>query len=469
MALHTQCSPLPGQVAGHGGLLRDAARSRVYKPLSGARGAAEAAFYARVCRDGAGSPPASLMPRYFGTTRTPGGDDATRGDGGTPAEEGPAAYLVLEDLTAGCRQPCVMDLKMGVQSWDEDAPPAKVASERGKWPPQASLGFRMTGSRAWRRGGAASAGGSWLERGREYAYALTPAALPAAFLEFVARADGGGVRLDVVARFVARLREVRAYFAAQSESRFYGSSLLFVYDGDADGGGCAHDAPVADVRMIDFAHVWPIAAGSGGRDEGYLLGIDTVLGVLKGLLASGGSAPPSAALPLPQLSWDGDAAVVREERAAGGVPARARAEGAAHAGAAAAEPAVAAVARAAAAAVAVGPAASTPAGAAAASSGAAATPVLPPVPPRTTLDHVPLSAWETVYEPAEDSWLLCDALAAHLGRITADGCPGLVVEIGCAVWEGGGTIPRTVLLASHSRATLSHPSSPPFTAAGVAT
>lgn len=58
--------------------------------------------------------------------------------------------------------------------------------------------------------------------------------------------------------------------------RLYGSSLLICYEGDpttADTG-----ASRADVRMIDFAHAYPIA--DGGHDTGYVQGIDFLLETL---------------------------------------------------------------------------------------------------------------------------------------------------------------------------------------------
>lgn len=397
---------LDGQVAGHGGLLCDASLARVYKPLSGPRGVAEAAFYARVCRDPA-TPPASLMPRYFGTS-APHADTA-------PGADAPL-FLVLEDLTAGCRRPCVLDLKVGVQSWDEGAPPAKVAAERGKWLPQSQLGFRMTGMRAWRAAVDAECGGRWLEHGRAHAYALTAEGVPAALAEFVAAASGEGVRLDVVARFLVRLREVRAHFAVQSAHRFYGSSLLFVFDGDSSGNG-----GVADVRMIDFAHVWPIA--DGGRDAGYLRGVDSIIAAFEAVVQRAGAYAPG--------SSDGWAAYLAALPL--GEPEAARSPG----GAAAASDALAAP-------------VSSCAGALNAAKPAAPLFAVPPSATITSLEHVPFATWQSVYEPAEDTWLLCDALASHLGRITADGCPGLVVELGCVACVG--------CFCCHHPAPVTHPS-----------
>ena len=54
-------------------------------------------------------------------------------------------YIVLDDMTSGFKAPCVMDLKMGKRSYDEDATPEKVAREIQKYPQQNIIGFRFAG------------------------------------------------------------------------------------------------------------------------------------------------------------------------------------------------------------------------------------------------------------------------------------------------------------------------------------
>ena len=157
----------------------------------------------------------------------------------------------------------------------------QIEQERNKYPTQQIVGFRFTGMRV-----PLSSGGV-KEHGRAFGYALTQETLGNAFAEYLH--DGERLRLELIPPLLQRLKAIRAYFTEQSEFRFYGSSLLFVYESDSK--GRTGQTPSVDVRMIDFAHVWPIQGSevSGGRrsdrDSGYLLGLDSIIGYLVALSA----------------------------------------------------------------------------------------------------------------------------------------------------------------------------------------
>lgn len=50
----------------------------------------------------------------------------------------PAMYLQF-------KKPCILDLKMGTQTYPEGATPEKIAREEAKYPPQKEIGFRFVG------------------------------------------------------------------------------------------------------------------------------------------------------------------------------------------------------------------------------------------------------------------------------------------------------------------------------------
>jgi hypothetical protein len=54
-----------------------------------------------------------------------------------------------------------------------------------------------------------------------------------------------------------------------NHGRFYGSSILFIYDGGE------LDKAVAVAKMVDFAHV--VRIRDGGKDDSYKFGLYTLL------------------------------------------------------------------------------------------------------------------------------------------------------------------------------------------------
>ena len=61
-----------------------------------------------------------------------------------------------------------------------------------------------------------------------------------------------------------------------------------------------------------------------------------------------------------------------------------------------------------------------------------------------SLDHLPLSTWSSVYEPAEDTWLLIDAVSADAARLAGlTPPPSLLLELG----SGSGAVCASALLS----------------------
>eukprot|EP01137_Pigoraptor_chileana_P002076 Opistho-2@40447 len=247
----------PEEGKGKGLLVADGV---VLKPLqSKGRGAKERVFYEEVCssaNSAAIAPLVRFLPRFHGVSHI-------AGDDGHVTE-----YIRLEDVSAKFRRPCVLDIKMGQRTYGEDASAEKIAYEVAKYPPQTELGFRFTGMHVYD-----ATRGEYRSLGRKYGHGLSVANVIDGFVAYLD--NGKGVRRDVIPGILSRLYEIRAWFAEQSVYRFYSSSLLFVYEGD----GFSSDV---DVRCIDFAHVYPIC--DGGKDEGYVHGIDRVIRLFASLL-----------------------------------------------------------------------------------------------------------------------------------------------------------------------------------------
>uniref|UniRef100_A0A7S1DYY4 Kinase n=2 Tax=Hemiselmis andersenii TaxID=464988 RepID=A0A7S1DYY4_HEMAN len=106
--------------------------------------------------------------------------------------------------------------------------------------------------------------------------------------------DNGSRRRRVLAkRFVEMLQPLRKMMAEQGLYRFYASSILFIYEGSEEpeeevevGDNWLEQCDLeckANVKMIDFAHVFPIGEGHGSRDNSYRCGLDNLLRVLEGI------------------------------------------------------------------------------------------------------------------------------------------------------------------------------------------
>lgn len=85
------------------------------------------------------------------------------------------------------------------------------------------------------------------------------------------------IRNDVLQMVLSGIQNINDFFHGQREFAFYSSSLLIIYEGDK---GQSSLEPVADVRMIDFTHVFETAE----PDENYIFGLEMLIKSLSSLL-----------------------------------------------------------------------------------------------------------------------------------------------------------------------------------------
>jgi 1D-myo-inositol-tetrakisphosphate 5-kinase/inositol-polyphosphate multikinase len=203
----------PYQVAGHSSkgvglpsLVDDA--GHFLKPCPDDRkGAAEVDFYRRVvaARDSGAELSTSLagfarfVPAYRGMFRVDAagivavaGDDPTAAHARTIALTGQrAVFLRLEDITAGYRKPCVVDLKIGLRTFSRMGHDSTYIAKRTAHDTrsgQAEVGFKVCGMQTWERveagdgateigndgkggGGERRGADVWLQRRRPYDWA----------------------------------------------------------------------------------------------------------------------------------------------------------------------------------------------------------------------------------------------------------------------------------------------------------
>lgn len=100
---------------------------------------------------------------------------------------------------------------------------------------------------------------------------------------------GGELRWGTLERLLHRVQGLRDVVNRTRGLRFWGSSLLLIYEGD-----CRSEAAEReDVRLIDFAHC-QMSAAIDSPDDGLLLGLANIARFLQSLLASQRPSRPSS-------------------------------------------------------------------------------------------------------------------------------------------------------------------------------
>jgi hypothetical protein len=209
------------------------------------------------------------------------------------------SHLLLTDLTNNFSKPCVMDLKMGTQTYEPDAPEEKCLRESGKYPQQKQFGFRIVGMRIYDPKHADADAKGFRHFDKSYGRSLTTreSLLDAMRLFFSAGikpidspaqaqndtntngTNGNGdvqerVRTRAISNMLLQLRPFRRFFDENKSLRFYASSLLIVYEGDVS------KENTASIKMIDFGRVRRDPAG----DPSCSIGLRTLKHMLTDVL-----------------------------------------------------------------------------------------------------------------------------------------------------------------------------------------
>jgi hypothetical protein len=174
--------------------------------------------------------------------------------------------ITIEDITEGYIKPCVMDIKMGIRSYGEDATPMKQSYmiSQDKSTTTYRYGLRLVGLRTYHH-----TTGQYISTSKASANSIYfKNQLERKLFDFFY--NGEEIRKDMINYFLGRLETLLTWMESQKFWRFYSSSLLFVYEGDVNS-----SIKRADIRMIDFAHVFPIC--DGGTDDGYVKGLKTLI------------------------------------------------------------------------------------------------------------------------------------------------------------------------------------------------
>lgn len=180
-------------------------------------------------------------------------------------------HVEMENLLDRFHQPCVMDLKMGVRMYADNATFEKRQRMIHKAASSTSLkyGIRLTAWKVW----SSNQEESQMLTRAEASQITQLSQLQRSFDRYL---DAASLkrRKTIATLFKAKVQELYEWFSTQTIAQFYSSSLLFLYD--------ASDSHFwVDVRMIDFAHV---TFHPATFDTGYLHGLATLLSLLDAYL-----------------------------------------------------------------------------------------------------------------------------------------------------------------------------------------
>jgi len=178
-------------------------------------------------------------------------------------------YIELRDLLDGIKKPCIADIKIGNHLKEGIVhSPVFIHEEQLKKTMNCTSGqlnFRIVGMQIYHLDTR-----NFIKKDHSWGRQLSKETVKDGLKLFFN--NGPSIRKEVIKMFEEKIQELIKFFQDQRLYRFYSCSLLFVYEGDV------MLSPKVEMKMIDFEQAWEVL--DGGRDEGFLIGLQNLLSYL---------------------------------------------------------------------------------------------------------------------------------------------------------------------------------------------
>ncbi|CAF1412056.1 unnamed protein product [Rotaria magnacalcarata] len=192
-------------------------------------------------------------------------------------------YILLENVTARFHNPCILDLKMGKRQYaDVDSDKKRQSKiKKSESSTSSKLGVRLCGMQVYQIDSC-----RYIFTDKYRGRMLNIEEFCSSLVQYFD--NGSTQRIDVISGIIERLEALHVIISSLVKYRFYGGSLLIVYDGSVN-------SKCIDVRMIDFAHTISAKTNDdessmchSDPDKGYLHGLESLIGIFRDILNNGG-------------------------------------------------------------------------------------------------------------------------------------------------------------------------------------
>lgn len=206
-----------------------------------------------------------FLPEYMGTIKLKINDDSLEGE-----------YIILEDLTYQMEEPFIMDLKMGTRQYGLKSLDDKIKSQKLKCKNSTSLnlGVRLCGLQI------INSNGKFELYDKYYGRQLDRQQFMNSLLKFLNNKYAYNLLIKCL-NIVKQLETIYGMIKELTNFRFYGSSLLMIYDN-------INDSNVI-IKLIDFSKSFIISEDQSDnskylktlKDYGYLKGVFNLIELIK--------------------------------------------------------------------------------------------------------------------------------------------------------------------------------------------